>query len=69
MTDLYNGEKHIREYTLNFLNNIDIKKNTVVFDPACSTGNFLKMENAIPEIKEKSNFITKSNNNDELETY
>lgn len=40
--DLYNGEQHIREYTIKFLNNIKPQKNAVMFDPACSTGDFLK---------------------------
>ena len=34
------GEQHIREYTVKFLKDI-IKKDFVVYDPACSTGQFL----------------------------
>lgn len=48
---LGNGEHHIRDYTINFLRN-RIKDNDIVFDPACSTGQFLK------EIKNNFPFIT-----------
>jgi isonocardicin synthase len=48
---LGNGEQHFRDYTIDFLRN-KIKENHVVFDPACSTGQFLK------EIKNKFPFIT-----------
>lgn len=49
---LYNGEKHFREYTLDFLKGIDIKQKSVFFDPACSTGDFLY------SIKKEYPFIT-----------
>ena len=38
---LFNGEKHLREYTINFLDTLNIEKGSVFFDPACSTGDFL----------------------------
>ena len=40
-TELFNGEKHLRKYTMQFLKSQKITKNMVFFDPACSTGDFL----------------------------
>ena len=34
------GEEHIRNYTINFLKDV-VKPNMVIYDPACSTGQFL----------------------------
>lgn len=34
------GEEHIRDYTITFLKNI-VKKDMIIYDPACSTGQFL----------------------------
>lgn len=34
------GEVHIREFTANFFQNIDMS-NKIIYDPACSTGEFL----------------------------
>lgn len=38
--NLGNGEEHIRNYTLSYFKNI-IKDGYVIYDPACSTGQFL----------------------------
>ncbi len=49
--DLFNGEAHLRKYTLQFLNNINITDKMVFFDPACSTGDFLySIKNKYPNI-------------------
>lgn len=42
--DIYlaRGEKHIRKETIDFLNHEKLSCDTVMYDPACSTGNFLK---------------------------
>lgn len=41
--DIYlaRGEKHIRKETIDFLKNERLKLGTIIYDPACSTGNFL----------------------------
>jgi len=41
--DIYlaRGEKHIRKETIDFLKNEQLNKDTIIYDPACSTGNFL----------------------------
>lgn len=38
---LFNGEKHLRKYTIDFLKKQNINEGTIFFDPACSTGDFL----------------------------
>ena len=42
--DIYlaRGEKHIRKETIKFLSDELLTSSTVIYDPACSTGNFLK---------------------------
>lgn len=47
------GEEHIRKYTIKFLNNNNIlKKGDIVYDPACSTGQFLNsIKQAFPFCK------------------
>lgn len=42
--DIYlaRGEKHIRRETISFLANEDLSNGSIIYDPACSTGNFLK---------------------------
>lgn len=47
------GEEHIRDYTIKFLNeNKIIKVDTIVYDPACSTGQFLNtVKKAFPSCK------------------
>ena len=42
--DIYlaRGEKHIRKETIGFLNHENLSCDTTIYDPACSTGNFLK---------------------------
>lgn len=51
--DIYlaRGEKHIRKETINFLSNERLSHDTIMYDPACSTGNFLS------EIKDNFPFV------------
>lgn len=50
--ELFNGEQHIRDFTIKFLNTIDVTDNAIFFDPACSTGDFLSsIKNIYPTIK------------------
>ena len=45
------GEEHIRNYTIAFLKDI-VKKNMIIYDPACSTGQFLNtIKKAYPFVK------------------
>lgn len=45
------GEEHIRDYTITFLRNI-VKHDMVIYDPACSTGQFLNtIKKAYPFVK------------------
>ena len=45
------GETHLRAYTRHFLSRFDMK-NKIVYDPACSTGQFLhSIKTAFPECK------------------
>ena len=39
--NLYNGEKHFRKYTIKIMKKLGVKNGAVLFDPACSTGDFL----------------------------
>lgn len=48
---LFNGEKHLRQYTINFLKQLEINKGQIFFDPACSTGDFLySIKKEFPDI-------------------
>lgn len=45
------GEEHIRNYTIIFLKNI-VKNNMIIYDPACSTGQFLNtIKKSYPFVK------------------
>lgn len=45
------GEEHIRNYTIKFLKNI-VKTDMVIYDPACSTGQFLNtIKKSYPFVK------------------
>ncbi len=45
------GEEHIRQYTLSFLKQFDLK-GKIIFDPACSTGKFIdSIKKQFPEAK------------------
>lgn len=51
--DIYlaRGEKHIRKETINFLSKEDLNMETIIYDPACSTGNFLSdIKNHFPQV-------------------
>ena len=51
--DIYlaRGEKHIRKETIDFLSNEKLNMETIIYDPACSTGNFLEdIKNHFPYV-------------------
>lgn len=50
-TYLSYGEEHLRKYSINILAQYLNKKNVIVYDPACSTGEFLySLKRAYPNI-------------------
>lgn len=51
--DIYlaRGEKHIRKKTIDYLSHEDLNNDTIIYDPACSTGNFLEdIKNHYPQV-------------------
>lgn len=49
--NLFNGEEHLRLYTIKILNKIGVENKSVLFDPACSTGDFLyEMKKNFPRV-------------------
>lgn len=39
--NLFNGEEHLRKFTIKVMKQLKINSGSILFDPACSTGDFL----------------------------
>ncbi len=51
MDNLSSGEKHLREFTIDYLQKFNLNPNAVVYDPACSTGIFLeRIKQSFPRV-------------------
>ena len=49
--NLFNGEEHLRLYTIEILDKIGVGNKSVLFDPACSTGDFLyELKKRFPQV-------------------